>query len=117
MGKVYSGTSGWAYASWKPGFYPAKLPSRDFLKYYATRLNSIEVNYTFRGTLTKPLANAWIAATPAHFRFAVKAPQLITHIKRLRAVKQPLKDFLSSLSPIADTGKLGPVLYQLPPNF
>ena len=113
--KIYAGTSGWAYASWKPKFYPAKLASAKFLGYYATRLNSVEVNYTFRSQVTNKLLAGWIAATPADFKFAVKAHQEITHIKRLRGATVPTSKFLKSLEPLRDAGKLGPVLFQLPP--
>lgn len=117
MGHVYAGTSGWAYPKWKPGFYPAALPSRHFLEYYATRLNSVEVNYTFLRPVTDELLAEWIAATPAEFRFAVKAPQLITHIQRLRDAGSLARDFMNSLEPLRKARKLGPVLFQLPPNM
>jgi uncharacterized protein YecE (DUF72 family) len=115
MGKVYAGTSGWAYATWKPDFYPAKLASAKFLGYYATRLNSVELNYTFRRFPTQKLLDGWIAITPAEFRFAVKAHQNITHIKRLRDTSSFTADFLAALEPLKEAGKLGPVLFQLPP--
>jgi len=114
-GKVYAGTSGWAYPSWKPGFCPAKLASAKFLGYYASRLNSVELNYTFRRFPTEKLLEGWIAATPAEFKFAVKAHQTITHVKRLRDAVEYTRDFLSALQPLGDAGKLGPVLFQLPP--
>jgi len=117
MGKIYAGTSGWAYSSWKPDFYPPKLGSAKFLDYYATRLNSVEVNYTFRAQATEKLLAGWIAATPAHFKFAVKAHQSITHIKRLRGTAKLTADFFASLDPLREADKLGPVLFQLPPNF
>src|SRR3977135_529568 len=81
---VYAGTSGWSYASWKPGFYPAKLASAKFLQHYAGRLNTVEVNYTFRHFAPEKTLNNWIAATPPHFKFSLKAHQNITHVKRLR---------------------------------
>ncbi|MGH7745887.1 MAG: DUF72 domain-containing protein, partial [Candidatus Dormibacteria bacterium] len=84
MATVYAGTSGWSYPQWKPRFYPAKLASAKFLSYYSTRLNSVEVNYTFRRLPTESLLTRWISATPEGFKFAVKAHQMITHIKRLR---------------------------------
>jgi uncharacterized protein YecE (DUF72 family) len=117
VGEICAGTSGWAYATWKPKFYPAKLASANFLGYYATRLNSVEVNYTFRSQVTKTLLADWIAATPANFKFAIKAHQSITHIKRLRSTAAQISKFLKSLEPMRDAGKLGPVLFQLPPNF
>ncbi len=114
---IYAGTSGWAYPSWKPGFYPIKLPSAKFLQYYATRLNSVEVNYTFRRRATPELLADWIAATPAGFQFAVKAHQSITHFRRLKGVSEITADFLRSLEPLRKAKRLGPVLFQLPPNF
>ena len=117
MGTIYAGTSGWAYATWKPDFYPAKLAAARFLGYYATRLNSVELNYTFRRPATKKLLAGWISATPAEFKFAVKASQSITHIKRLRGVGAATSKFVASLEPLRAAGKLGPVLFQLPPNL
>jgi uncharacterized protein YecE (DUF72 family) len=117
VGEIYAGTSGWAYASWRPQFYPAKLASANFLAHYATRLNSVEVNYTFRSQVTRKLLSEWIAATPPHFIFAVKAHQSISHIKRLRGAARQTAKFLNSLEPLRAAGKLGPVLFQLPPNF
>jgi uncharacterized protein YecE (DUF72 family) len=115
MGRIYAGTSGWAYATWKPDFYPAKLAAAKFLGYYATRLNSVELNYTFRRFPTQKLLNGWIETTPDDFRFAVKAHQNITHIERLRDTSSFTADFLAALEPLKEAGKLGPVLFQLPP--
>ncbi len=115
MAQIYAGTSGWAYPTWKPDFYPAKLASAKFLAFYATRLNTVEVNYTFRRFPNDKLLDGWIAATPAGFQFAVKAHQTITHIKRLRDVSQFTLDFLTALRPLQEAQKLGPVLFQLPP--
>jgi uncharacterized protein YecE (DUF72 family) len=115
VSKVYAGTSGWAYPSWKPEFYPAKLASAKFLGYYASRLNSVELNYTFRRFPTQKLLAGWIEATPPDFKFAVKAHQTITHIKRLRDASSFTTDFLGALEPLREAGKLGPVLFQLPP--
>jgi uncharacterized protein YecE (DUF72 family) len=115
MERIYAGTSGWAYSSWKPDFYPAKLASAKFLSYYATRLNSVEVNYTFRSFPTDALLKGWMDATPAGFKFAVKAHQGITHVKRLRGAAESAAEFVSSLKSLEKAGKLGPVLFQLPP--
>ena len=115
VAKVYAGTSGWAYAAWKPDFYPAKLPSAKFLGHYATRLNTVEVNYTFRRFPTEKLLRGWIEATPPEFKFAIKANQKITHIKRLRDVADFTADFFAALQPLDAEKKLGPVLFQLPP--
>jgi uncharacterized protein YecE (DUF72 family) len=115
VAKIYAGTSGWAYPSWKPDFYPAKLSSAKFLGHYAERLNTVEVNYTFRRFPTEKLLRGWIAATPPEFQFAVKANQKITHISRLKNVGDFTSDFLGALEPLATERKLGPVLFQLPP--
>jgi uncharacterized protein YecE (DUF72 family) len=112
---IYAGTSGWAYPSWKPDFYPAKLASAKFLGHYATRLNTVEVNYTFRRFPTENLLRGWIEATPPGFQFAIKAHQKITHVARLRDVGDFTSDFLRSLQPLDEEKKLGPVLFQLPP--
>lgn len=117
MRKVYAGTSGWAYPKWRPGFYPREVPSKRFLEYYATRLNSVEVNYTFLRPVTKELLKEWLAATPAHFLFAVKASQAITHFKRLKGAGRLAKSFVNSLQPLQTAGRLGPILFQLPPNL
>src|SRR6202140_4955913 len=112
---IYAGTSGWAYASWKPDFYPAKLASAKFLNHYAGRLNTVEGNYTFRRFPTEKLLRGWIEATPPNFKFAIKAHQKITHMARLRDVADFTSDFLRSLQPLDEEKKLGPVLFQLPP--
>jgi uncharacterized protein YecE (DUF72 family) len=116
-GEIYAGTSGWAYASWKPKFYPAKLSSKKFLEYYASRLNSVEVNYTFRAIPTEKLLTGWIGATPPEFKFAIKAHQRITHFKRLRDAAGVTTEFLDSLQPLRKAKKLGPVLFQLRESF
>jgi uncharacterized protein YecE (DUF72 family) len=115
MGRLYAGTSGWAYPQWKPDFYPAKLAAAKFLGYYASRLNSVELNYTFRRFPTEKLLTGWIASTPADFKFAVKAHQNITHVKRLKDAEDWTSSFLTALGPLQQAGKLGPVLFQLPP--
>lgn len=112
---LYAGTSGWAYPSWKPDFYPAKLASAKFLNHYASRLNTVEVNYTFRRFPTEKLLRGWIENTPAGFQFAIKANQKITHVARLREVSDFTSDFLRALQPLDEEKKLGPVLFQLPP--
>ncbi len=117
MSQLYAGTSGWAYPSWKPDFYPAKLAQAKFLQHYATRLNTVEVNFTFRQLVKETTIQKWIAETPAGFRFGVKAHQVITHIKRLKNTEDFVPRFLSTIEPLAQAGKLGPVLFQLPPNL
>jgi uncharacterized protein YecE (DUF72 family) len=117
MANLYAGTSGWAYPSWKPDFYPAKLPQTKFLQHYATQLNTVEVNFTFRQLVKETTIQKWIAETPANFRFGIKAHQVITHIKRLKNTQDFVPRFLATIEPLAAAGKLGPVLFQLPPNL
>jgi uncharacterized protein YecE (DUF72 family) len=114
---LYAGTSGWAYPTWKPDFYPAKLPAAKFLEHYASRLNTVEVNYTFRKLATAAQLDKWLAATPPDFRFSFKAPQSITHIRRLRDCGDELGKFIESLRPVVKAGKQAAVLFQFPPNF
>ena len=111
---LYVGTSGWAYSIWKPDFYPKTVPSKNFLKYYATQLNAVEVNYTFRRSLTEKAAANWMADVGPNFRFALKANQYITHIRRLKNAEEAVQRFLPTLQPLGT--QLGPVLFQLPPN-
>ncbi len=114
---LFTGTSGWAYPTWKPGFYPADLPSRAFLHFYAAQLTSVEVNYTFRTLPTPAQLQFWLDATPPGFRFSFKAPQRITHFQRLRESDAAVAEFISALKPARAAGKLGLLLFQLPPNF
>jgi uncharacterized protein YecE (DUF72 family) len=117
MAQLFAGTSGWAYPSWKPDFYPEKLAQKKFLAHYTTRLNTVEVNFTFRQLVKETTIQNWLADSPAHFRFGVKAHQVITHIKRLKGTEEFLRRFLVTIEPLAAAGKLGPVLFQLPPNL
>jgi uncharacterized protein YecE (DUF72 family) len=116
MGKLYCGTSGFAYSTWKPDFYPPKLPAKDFLKHYATRLNSVEANYTFRRLPAASTLESWVNCTPAEFVFAPKAHQRITHIQRLKP-SEFTDVFFRAIDPLRTSSRLGPVLVQLPPNL
>jgi uncharacterized protein YecE (DUF72 family) len=111
---LYVGTSGWAYAIWKPDFYPKNVASKNFLKYYATQLTAVEVNYTFRRSLSEKAATGWVADVGPNFRFALKANQYITHIRRLQNAEEAIQRFLPTLQPLAT--QLGPVLFQMPPT-
>ncbi len=117
MAQLYVGTSGWAYPSWKPDFYPAKLAQAKFLQHYSTQLNTVEVNFTFRQLVKDTTVQKWIEQTPGGFRFGIKAHQVITHIKRLKNTEDFVPRFLATIEPLAQAGKLGPVLFQLPPNL
>ena len=117
MAHLYVGTSGWAYPTWKPAFYPEKLAQKKFLNFYASKLNAVEVNYTFRQLVKETTVQNWIADTPEHFRFTIKAHQVLTHIKRLKNAEDFLQRFLGTLEALERARRLGPVLFQLPPNF
>jgi uncharacterized protein YecE (DUF72 family) len=115
--RIYCGTSGFAYPSWKPGFYPEKLPSDKFLSFYATRLNAVEINYTYRRIAAATTFEKWIAATEPHFVFLPKAHMKITHSLKLKEAEEFTRYFLESLEPLRHAGRLGPILFQLAPSF
>jgi len=109
------GTSGYNYPEWRGSFYPEKFPPKQMLPYYAERFSTVEINYTFYRMPNARTVASWDAETPAGFSFTLKAPQRITHIARLREIADPLRYFLDTAAGLG--GKLGPVLFQLPPNF
>jgi uncharacterized protein YecE (DUF72 family) len=116
LGTVRIGISGWTYAPWRGTFYPAKLPRDRELAYAANRLSSIEINGTFY-SLQRPENYAkWTAETPDDFVFSVKGPRFITHIRRLKDSRLALANFAAS-GLLRLGRKLGPILWQLPPNF
>ena len=115
--RLFAGTSGWGYPTWKPAFYPASTPAKKFLEFYSSQLSSVEVNYTFRALPTAKMLEDWLAATQSFFRFSFKAPQRITHIKRLANCDDDVSYLVSILEPMRQAGKLGLILFQLPPNL
>ena len=115
--QVWLGCSGWAYPTWKPEFYPPKTSPKKMLQHYASQLNSVEVNYTFRHLPSAATIDGWLAQTGGDFRFSFKAPQRITHIKRLKECSDALTAFYSALLPVIRAGRMGVVLFQLPPNL
>ncbi len=115
--RLWSGTSGWAYPTWKPGFYPEGTSAKKFLNFYASQLTSVEVNYTFTKLPSAPQLEGWLAQTPADFRFSFKAPQRITHYSRLIDCETHVAEFLASIAPAINVRKIGLILFQLPPNF
>ncbi|MBI3698269.1 MAG: DUF72 domain-containing protein, partial [Acidobacteria bacterium] len=117
MPQIFAGTSGFAYTQWKPAFYPAEVPAKKFLEYYASRLNSVEINYTFRRLAAGTTLENWVQATNAGFLFAIKAHQKITHILRLKDAAEFTEVFLRSIDPLRATRRLGPILFQLPPGL
>lgn len=115
--RFWIGCSGWAYPTWKPEFYPDKTPAKKMLGFYATQLTSVEVNYTFRQLPSATTVEGWLEQTGADFRFSFKAPQRVTHIKRLKECSEALSKFYAALLPVIRAGRMGVVLFQLPPNF
>lgn len=115
-GKVRIGISGWTYKPWRGVFYPKELKQKSELEYASRALNSIEINGTFYSLQRPTSFERWAAETPDDFIFSVKAPRFITHIRRLKDAQAPVANFLAS--GIFRLGaKLGPILWQLPPNF
>lgn len=116
QGTVRTGTAGWVFEPWRGTFYPQGLVQKKELAHASRHLTAIEINATFRGT-QKPASFArWAAETPPGFRFSVKGPQLVTHIRRLRNCRQELANFFAS-GPLALGDRLGPFIWQLPPNL
>jgi uncharacterized protein YecE (DUF72 family) len=110
------GCSGWNYASWKQEFYEG-LPARLWLEHYARHFDTVEVNNTFYRLPSRAAAANWERTVPVGFLFAVKASRYLTHIKRLLDVGAGLERFYERIEPLLRSPKLGPILWQLPPNF
>jgi uncharacterized protein YecE (DUF72 family) len=112
--RVLIGTSGFSYPAWRGGFYPEKMPPAKMLAYYAERLAAVEINNTFYRMPTAEVLQRWSEETPAGFRFALKSPRQITHDKRLVEVGAAVDRLAEVARALGE--KLGPVLFQLPPN-
>jgi uncharacterized protein YecE (DUF72 family) len=110
---VLVGTSGYSYKEWKGPFYPEKLPASGFLRYYAERLSTVEINNTFYRMPTAKLVEGWAAEVPEGFTFALKAPQRITHMAKLQDASGPTEAFVRIARTLGK--RLGPLLFQLPP--
>lgn len=114
MAEARIGTSGWHYKHWRGAFYPADLPVKRWFAYYGERFSSVEINNSFYHLLPGAAVRDWVAQTPPDFLFAVKGSRYITHNKKLKD-GESLKRFLDSLREFR--GKLGPILFQLPPGW
>ena len=114
-GELRIGTSGWSYDHWAGPFYPADLPPRERLAFYAAHLDSAEINNSFYQLPSERTLTAWRETVPEGFRFAVKASRYITHMKKLKDPAQALDTFFARISLLAD--RLGPILFQLPPRW
>jgi uncharacterized protein YecE (DUF72 family) len=113
--QFFVGTSGYSYPKWKGSFYPEKLPNKEMLSYYAERFAAVEINNSFYRMPAQSDMKSWAGQVPNAFRFAFKAPQTITHRKRLKDADEPTSQFFHSLDVL--NAKRGPVLFGLPPNF
>jgi len=110
---LFVGTSGFSYKEWKGVFSPEKMAAKDMLSFYATRLNSVEINNTFYRMPKASLLDGWASQVPDDFSFVLKASQRITHHKRLKEADEPLAYLLETSAELGD--RLGPMLFQLPP--
>ena len=109
------GTSGWHYDHWQDRFYPQKLSKAKWLQFYASHFTTVELNNTFYRLPRETAFTSWYDSSPANFTFAVKVSRFITHIKRLKNCEEAAEKFISSAKILGN--KLGPLLYQLPPNM
>ncbi len=114
-GAVRVGCSGWHYKGWRGRVYPAELPAREWLREYANRFNTVEINNSFYRLPPEDTFAWWRTQVPRGFLFAVKASRFLTHIKRLRDPEEPLARLLDRAKALGPT--LGPLLYQLPPRW
>ncbi|HET9094585.1 MAG TPA: DUF72 domain-containing protein [Solirubrobacteraceae bacterium] len=117
MAAIHVGCSGWDYADWRGRFYDAAAPRRRWLELYAERFDTVEVNSTFYRLASPEAVRRWIEATPDGFRFAVKASRYLTHVRRLTDLDRGIRRFYAPLAPLIESGRLGPVLWQLPASF
>lgn len=115
MARLFIGTSGWTYSSWKGTYYPEDLPSRQYLEFYAREFPTTEVNYSFYHLPRPSTYEKWAVQVPDGFVFALKASRFITHIKRLVDVEEPWHTFVENARPLGS--HLGPILFQFPPSF
>src|SRR5437868_4680162 len=111
---IWVGTSGYNYPEWKGSFYPPKLPAAKMLPYYAQRLATVEINYTYYRTPNEKTLNSWSQATPGSFKLTLKAPKRITHEARLRDCADNVKYFIDTAAQLGP--KLGALVFQLPPS-
>jgi uncharacterized protein YecE (DUF72 family) len=109
------GCSGWNYKTWRGRFYPSNLPARQWLHYYTSVFDTVEINNTFYRLPEAATFACWKRETPARFLVAVKASRFLTHIKRLKDPEEPIERLFSRAKALGP--RLGPVLYQLPPSF
>src|SRR5438105_8152217 len=113
--RFFVGTSGYSYPKWKGSFYPEKLPQKEMLSYYAERFAAVEINNSFYKMPSESDVKSWASQVPTTFRFAIKAPQTITHFKRLNGAEEATEELFMATAALK--ARRGPVLFGLPPNF
>src|SRR2546430_1610563 len=116
MSQIRIGISGWTYPGWRGVFFPKKWPQKRELEFASRQMNSIEINGSFYSLQRPSSYQAWYEATPSGFLFSVKGGRFITHMKKLKDVQIPLANFFAS-GLLCLREKLGPILWQLPPNL
>jgi uncharacterized protein YecE (DUF72 family) len=114
---VHVGCSGWNYPDWRGRLYPEGLPTTRWLERYAECFSTVEVNSTFYRLASREAVARWVEQTPDDFVFALKASRYLTHVRRLREIDDGIARFYERIEPLVDSGKLGPVVWQLPANF
>ena len=117
MRQVRVGCSGWNYADWRERIYPKGLPASKWLEHYATLFDTVEINNTFYRLPRVEAVARWVEQSPPGFVFAVKASRYLTHVKRLRELRDGVERFYAHIGPLARSPKMGPVLWQLPRTF
>src|SRR5215204_4005863 len=117
MKAVRIGCSGWSYRDWRGRLYPPKLATARWLERYAEVFDTVEVNATFYRLPRRSTVEGWVEQTPDGFLFAVKGSRYLTHMRRLRETEQGISRFWEPLEPLRESGRLGPVLWQLPESF
>ena len=115
VGSVRIGCSGWIYRHWRGAFYPEKMAQRLWFAHYAGTFGTVELNTSFYHLPKAETFEKWHAQAPRGFRYAVKAPRFITHMKKLKDCAEPIAEFISRARKL--DGSLGPLLYQLPPRW
>jgi uncharacterized protein YecE (DUF72 family) len=115
MANVWIGTSGWVYKHWMGIFYPPKLPGERQLAFYAERFLTVEVNFSFYRLPERSVFETWRSQTPPGFLFAVKGSRYLTHLKKLKEPAEPLARLMDRAAGLGE--KLGPILFQFPPNW
>ena len=115
MGQIRIGCSGWIYRHWRERFYPEKLAQKNWFEFYADTFATVELNTSFYHLPKPETFDKWRDQAPERFRYAVKAPRFITHMKKLKECEEPVEEFLGRARRLR--GTIGPILYQLPPRW